>query len=70
MMTLHEVADYLHCHYSTAFRLARQGIMPSFRVGGHWRVLKPDVDQWIAAGGGRVSGSAPAKTDGGRRGRK
>jgi len=73
VMTLQEVADYLHCHYSTAWRLVRNGDIPSFRLGrlgGSWRFLKSDVDQWIAAGGGKPSGSAPAKTDGRRRGRK
>jgi len=70
VMTLQEVADYLNCHYGTAYRLARQGVMPSFKLGGNWRVLKSEIDEWIKAGGGKPSGSAPAKTDGGRRKRK
>ena len=73
VMTLHEVADYLQCHYSTANRLVRRGDIPSFRLGalgGSWRFLKSDVDRWIAKGGGLTSGSTQAKTDGGRRGRK
>jgi excisionase family DNA binding protein len=72
VLTLQDVADYLNCSYTTAFRLARQGIIPGFRLRaeGDWRVLKSEVDEWIAKGGGKVAGSAPAKTDGGRHGRK
>jgi excisionase family DNA binding protein len=52
VMTLHDVADYLHCHYSTAIRLATAGEIPSFKLGGNWRFLKSDIDEWIAKGGG------------------
>jgi excisionase family DNA binding protein len=52
VMTLRDVADYLQCHYSTASRLAGQGI-PCFRLGGGWRCLKSELDKWIAKGGGR-----------------
>ena len=63
VMTLQEVAEYLHCHYTTAFRLVRQGVVPSFKLGSSWRCLKSEIDQWIAKGGG----STPAKSDGRRR---
>jgi len=53
VMTLQEVADYLNCHYGTAYRLARQGEIPCFKLAGHWRFLKSDVDRWIAKGGGQ-----------------
>ena len=53
VMTLHEVADYLHCHRSTVLRLLRERKIPGFKMGGSWRFLKSDVDQWIAQGGGR-----------------
>ena len=70
VMTLQDVADYLHCHYSTVYRLCQQRGIPGFRLGGgNWRFLKSDIDQWIAKGGGRPSGRAPATGDG-RRGRK
>jgi excisionase family DNA binding protein len=71
VMTLRDVADYLHCGYATVRKLARQGIMPGFRLGGEWRFLKSEVDKWIAkGGGGKPSGSPPAKTAVGRPGRK
>ncbi len=70
VMTLHEVADYLNCYYGTAYKLGRQGILPSFKLGSGWRFLKSEIDQWIAKGGATLAGSASAKTDGERRGRK
>jgi len=69
-MTLQELADYLHCHYSTAYRLAHRGDIPSFKLGGSWRFLKSEVDKWIAKGGGRRRSKEPAVKRGGARGRK
>ena len=54
VMTLQEVADYLHCHYTTARGLAQRREIPGFRLGGDWRFLKSEVDKWIAKGGGRL----------------
>jgi excisionase family DNA binding protein len=71
VMTIRDLAEYLHCHYATAFRLARQGAIPGFKLGGNWRFLRSEVDKWIAkGGGGKPSVSPPVKTDVGRRGRK
>jgi excisionase family DNA binding protein len=74
VMTLQDVADYLHCHYTSAHRLARRGDIPSFRLGGlggSWRFLKSEIDQWIAKGGGRQPSEEPAvKPEGGAHKRK
>ena len=74
VMTLQDVADYLHCHYTSAHRLARRGDIPSFRLGGlggSWRFLKSEVDEWIAKGGGRRPSEKPAvKPEGGAHKRK
>ena len=34
MMTVREVAQYLHCHFFTVYRLIRQNALPGFRLGG------------------------------------
>jgi excisionase family DNA binding protein len=70
VMTVRGVAQYLHCHYSTIYRLVEHRQLPGFRLGGNWRFLRSDIEKWIAAGGGKPSGSAPAKSGGGRPGRK
>ena len=53
VMTLHDLAAYLDCHYTTVFRMVRQGALPgSFRLGagrGSWRVLRSEITKWIAA---------------------
>jgi excisionase family DNA binding protein len=58
VMTIAEVADYLNCHYGTVYRLVRGGELPAFRLGGSWRFLRSDLEQWIA---GRTSGASVEK---------
>jgi excisionase family DNA binding protein len=52
ILTLGMLAGYLHCHPSTIYRLARQGKIPHFRLGGGFRFKKAAIDEWIASGGG------------------
>lgn len=47
ILTLKEVADYLKLAEKTAYRLAAEGKLPGFKVGGSWRFKKEDVLQWI-----------------------
>ena len=48
VMRLSEVATYLKCHPSTVNRLLKRGELPGFRLGGDWRVLRSELDKWIA----------------------
>ena len=57
MMTLEEVAKYLRLHRSTVYRLAREGIIPGFKVGSQWRFHKGRVDQWMAGQEAAFAGS-------------
>ena len=47
ILTIKEVSDYLKLAEKTAYRLAAQGKIPGFKVGGSWRFHKNDIDQWI-----------------------
>lgn len=47
IMTLKEVADYLKLAEKTAYRLAAEGKLPGFKVGGSWRFKREDILQWI-----------------------
>ena len=69
-MTLQDVADYLNCHPSTVYHLCQQRKFPGFKLGGEWRFLKSEIDEWIAKGADRLSGRRLAKTGDERRGRK
>ena len=47
IMTLKEVAEYLKLAEKTAYRLAAEGKLPGFKVGGSWRFKKGDIESWI-----------------------
>ena len=47
ILTLKEVAEYLKLAEKTAYRLAAEGKLPGFKVGGSWRFKREDVQNWI-----------------------
>lgn len=47
ILTLKEVAEYLKLTEKTAYRLAAEGKLPGFKVGGSWRFKRIDLDIWI-----------------------
>ena len=47
ILTLKEVAGYLKLAEKTAYRLAAEGKLPGFKVGGSWRFKRVDVLFWI-----------------------
>jgi excisionase family DNA binding protein len=50
VMTLEEVAAYLHVHQSTLYRLLKAQSIPAFKLGSDWRFNRESIDQWIAQG--------------------
>ncbi|EHT4940632.1 Helix-turn-helix domain protein [Vibrio vulnificus] len=47
ILTLKEVAAYLKLAEKTAYRLASEGKLPGFKVGGSWRFKCEDLEAWI-----------------------
>ncbi len=47
ILTLKEVAAYLKLAEKTAYRLAADGKLPGFKVGGSWHFKREDIKQWI-----------------------
>ncbi|PCJ90110.1 MAG: DNA-binding protein [Porticoccaceae bacterium] len=47
ILTLKDVAEYLKLAEKTAYRLAQNGKLPGFKVGGSWRFRKVDIEKWI-----------------------
>ena len=47
IMTVKEVAAYLKITEKTAYRLAAEGKIPGFKVGGSWRFRQSEIDKWI-----------------------
>jgi excisionase family DNA binding protein len=48
ILTLDEVATFLKVGKKTAYRLAQQGRLPGFKLGGSWRFRRAELDTWIA----------------------
>ena len=46
-LTPHEVSKMLKLHPFTVTRLAREGKLPGFKVGGSWRFRKDKFERWI-----------------------
>ena len=47
IMTIKEVAEYLKLTEKTAYRLAAEGKIPGFKVGGSWRFKRIEIEKWI-----------------------
>ncbi|MCB1563970.1 MAG: helix-turn-helix domain-containing protein [Alphaproteobacteria bacterium] len=47
VMTIRELAAYLKMAEKMLYRLAAQGKIPGFKVGGAWRFRKSEIDKWI-----------------------
>ncbi len=48
-LTPNEISKILKLHPFTVARLAREGKLPAFKVGGVWRVRKDEFEKWIAS---------------------
>jgi excisionase family DNA binding protein len=46
IMTIKEVAEYLKLTEKTAYRLAAEGKIPGFKVGGSWRFRRDEIEQF------------------------
>lgn len=49
ILTLDEVAAYLRAGKRTVYRLAQNGEIPAFKVGGTWRFRRSELDRWTDA---------------------
>ena len=47
ILTLKDVAKYLKLAEKTAYKLAADGKLPGFKVGGSWRFKQSDIESWI-----------------------
>ena len=47
-MTPREVAEYLHVHVRTIYRLAKKGEILGRKVEGRWKFKKDVLDKWLS----------------------
>ena len=57
-VTPNEIAKILRIHPFTVTRLAREGKIPAFKVGGIWRFRKDQFEQWIERNSSKPIASA------------
>lgn len=60
-MTLVEVATYLRVAEKTIHRMLSRGEIPSVKVAGQWRFLKPVIVEWLVSGMQKKVGDGIAK---------
>ena len=58
ILTIDDVATYLKAGKRTVYRLASNGQIPAFKLGGTWRFRRAELDQWIASQIGEATDSA------------
>lgn len=46
IMTVHDVASYLRLSEAKVYRLAKEGYIPSFRLGTSWRFRRDLIEEW------------------------
>ena len=47
VLTIEELAAYLRVPKSTLYKLAREGKVPSQKIGRHWRFRREAIDRWL-----------------------
>ncbi len=47
LLTLDDLADYLNVSRRTTYRLLKGSDLPAYRIGGHLRFRREDIDLWI-----------------------
>ena len=62
ILTLDEVGAYLKAGKKTVYRLAQQGQIPAFKLGGTWRFRRAELHRWMAAQTGAQAAAPMAAT--------
>ncbi len=47
VMTIKDVAKYLGIHPMTAYKFAKLGKLPAFKIGSDWRFHRKYIEVWI-----------------------
>jgi excisionase family DNA binding protein len=48
ILTVKEVANYLHVSRATIYQLVNRKELPAFKVGSDWRFNVEQIDSWCA----------------------
>jgi len=47
LLTLNDLSEYLNISRRTVYRLLEGTQLPAYRIGGHLRFKRNDVDEWL-----------------------
>jgi nitrogen PTS system EIIA component len=47
LLTIEEVAGFLHMNPMTVYAWVREGKIPAFKIGKVWRFRKTDIESWL-----------------------
>ncbi len=47
IMTVKQLAKYLHLNYQTVYKKVQKGEIPSSKIGRSWRFQKSIIDRWL-----------------------
>jgi excisionase family DNA binding protein len=47
ILTLDDVARFLHVHVSTVYRMVKKHSIPGFKIGSDWRFNQASIERWI-----------------------
>lgn len=47
IFTIPDLAAYLEMKPATVEKYARNGLLPGFKIGPHWRFRKETIDRWL-----------------------
>jgi excisionase family DNA binding protein len=47
VLRLEDVAEFLHVHPSTIYRLLKKRQIPAFKVGSDWRFNQDSIERWV-----------------------
>lgn len=59
VLTPEQVCDYLSLPRSTLYKLCREGKIPCFKIGKHWRFRIDDLHVWMST---KVNGNWSEKS--------
>ena len=57
ILTIQEAAAILKINKHTAYRYAKEGIVPAIRVGRNWRFLEEGLEEWLVKKTGKDLGA-------------
>ena len=47
LLTIKQVAEFLNLAEKTVYRMANDGEIPAFKIGGSWRFKRSEVEEWL-----------------------